>query len=90
MRILRISTDDIAATRERIVPAGSTRTRLLALHNAGCGIDEIAAMLDVTISHAANLMSGEEYMCTEMTRLRGRAACEARGLLSTAESMTSM
>ena len=90
MRILRISTDDIAATRERIVPAGSTRTRLLALHKAGCGIDEIAAMLDVTISHAANLMSGEEYMCTEMTRLRGRAACEARGLLSTAESMTSM
>jgi hypothetical protein len=33
-------------------------------------------MLDVTMSYAANLMSGEEQMCTEMTRLRSRAACD--------------
>lgn len=84
------SIDDINAARERIVPAGSTRARLLALHKAGCDIAEIATMLDVTMSYAANLMSGEEQMCTEMTRLRSRAACEARGLLSTAESMASM
>lgn len=90
VRILHISIDDINAARERIVPAGSTRARLLALHKAGCDIAEIATMLDVTMSYAANLMSGEEQMCTEMTRLRSRAACEARGLLSTAESMASM
>ena len=90
VRILHISIDDINAARERIVPAGSTRARLLALHKAGCDIAEIATMLDVTMSYAANLMSGEEQMCTEMTRLRSRAACEASGLLSTAESMASM
>ena len=90
IRDRHISIDDINAARERIVPAGSTRARLLALHKAGCDIAEIATMLDVTMSYAANLMSGEEQMCTEMTRLRSRAACEARGLLSTAESMASM
>ena len=90
MRILRISTDDIDAARERIVPAGSTRTRLLALQKAGCDIAEIATMLDVTMSHAADLISGEAQLCTEMTRLRGRAACQARGLFATAESLTSM
>ncbi|MSS45868.1 hypothetical protein FYJ43_07420 [Cutibacterium sp. WCA-380-WT-3A] len=90
VRILRISADDIDAARERVVPAGSTRTRLLALQKAGCDINELAVMLGVTITHTADLLSGKEELCTEMTRLRGRAACQARGLLATAESMTTL
>ncbi|WCC80545.1 hypothetical protein O6R08_03290 [Cutibacterium equinum] len=88
MRILTVSVDDVEATRDRIVPAGSTQARTLALRNSGCGVEDIADMLDVTIPQAHRLLNGEADVCTEMTRLRARAACEARGLVSTAEPIT--
>ncbi|MDO4411604.1 hypothetical protein [Cutibacterium sp.] len=90
MRILKVNIDDVEAARERVVPAGSTRTRVLALHNSGCDTEDIAAMLGVTIPQADALLNGEADMCTEMTRLRGRAACEARGLISASEPITSL
>ena len=90
MRILTVSVDDVEAARDRVVPARSTQTRALALQKTGCDVEDIAAMLDVTIPQAQALLDGEEDMCTEMTRLGGRAACEARGLLATPEPITSL
>ncbi|MGK2309405.1 hypothetical protein [Cutibacterium sp. V947] len=90
MRILTVSVDDVEAARGRGVPAGSTRARALALQKTGCDVEDIATMLDVTIPQAHALLDGTADMCTEMTRLRGRAACEARGLLATAEPLTSL
>ena len=90
MRILTVSVDDVEAARDRVVPARSTQTRALALQKTGCDVEDIAAMLDVTIPQAQALLDGEEDMCTEMTRLGGRAACEARGLLATPEPIKSL
>ena len=59
MRILTVSVDDVEAARERVVPAGSTRTRALALRKTGCDVEDIAAMLDVTIPQACLLYTSD-------------------------------
>lgn len=85
VRLIAITPDHIEATRHRIVPAGSTRSRLVALRRAGHDEVELSEMLAIPVDRVLAIIDGTAVTCTEMTRLRGTAACEANGVYFAAD-----
>lgn len=76
IRLLTLGPDEVDRTHRHLVDATSTRHRVDALLRAGHTRRQVARYLDVSCHEVGEIGSGRRRQCTQMVRLRARAACE--------------